>query len=249
MGKYTRSYELRKARRSAAKDFNKLGIVVGETYGRYEVLEKIKVPQKVSRGNGVYVTCNATKWKCKYLPTGEIKIVTTGYLSEFKTAKQIQSDINKLVEENKHQIGFRNNLFRQYKRNADLRNHKFLLSQEEFENIIFQDCYYCGEKPHPMTESQIIERGNPKQPPLFYNGIDRLDSDKDYTLDNVVPCCPTCNYMKHLLNKDDFIKQILKIHQHLNLGSTTIPKGSTSQVNGDGNGGLLTGNAEDEDIV
>ena len=32
-------------------------------------------------------------------------------------------------------------------------------------------------------------------------------------------------------------------------GSTTIPKGSTSQANGGGSGSPLTGNAEGEDIV
>lgn len=82
MGK---SYENRKRRISEAKQLNIYGIQVGETYGNYKVLEKIKVPQKVSRGNGVYVECQATKWKCLYLKTNTIKIVTTGYLSEFKT--------------------------------------------------------------------------------------------------------------------------------------------------------------------
>ena len=43
--------------------------------------------------------------------------------------------------------------------------------------------------------------------------------------------------------------QITKIYTHLNLGSTTIPKGSTPQADGGGNGGPLTDNAEGEDIV
>ena len=246
---YKEQYRKRRERQSEAKDLNKNGIMVGETYGNYKVLEKVKVPQKVSRGNGIYVNCMATKWKCLYVPTNEIKITTTGYLSEFKTKRQIETDLNILVKENKHQIGFRNQLYRIYNRNSKNRNHNFCLTQEEFENIIFKDCFYCGEPPKPMTETQIIGHGNPKQPPLFYNGIDRLDATKDYTVDNVVPCCPTCNYMKHILKYDDFIEHIKKIYNYLNLGSTTIPKGSTSQANGDGNGELLTGNAEDEDIV
>jgi len=27
--------------------------------------------------------------------------------------------------------------------------------------------------------------------------LDRKDSDKDYTLDNCVPCCPECNFTKN----------------------------------------------------
>ena len=246
---YKAKYQRRKERQSEAKNLNKYGIVVGETYGNYKVLEKVKVPHRVSRGNGIYVDCMATKWKCQYVPTGEIKIVPTAYVSEFKTQRQMEEELDRLVKENKHQIGFRNQLYRTYKTNSQKRGHEFLLTQEEFESIIFQNCHYCGESPRPMTESQMIGHGNPNQPPLCYNGIDRLDSTKDYTIDNVVPCCPRCNYMKHILNYDEFLSHIKKIYNNLNLGSTTIPKGSTPQANGGGNGELLTGNAEDEDIV
>jgi len=49
------------------------------------------------------------------------------------------------------------------------------------------------------------------------------------------------------IDADDFIGHIHKIHTYLvNKGSTTIPEGSTSQVNGDGNGELPV---EEDDIV
>ena len=216
----TKNYENRKRRKNDAKNFNIYGIVEGETYGNYKVLEKIKVPQRISRGNGVYVECMATKWRCLHLTTNEEKIVPTGYLSEFKCKSLEDKVINELVKENKHQIGFKNKLYRQYKRNAKNRKHQFLLTQEEFENIIFQDCFYCGEKPRPMTQKQIEQHGNSKQPPLNYNGIDRLDPSKDYIVENCVPCCPTCNYMKHISSLDNFKNHIHKIYNHLNLGST-----------------------------
>ena len=230
-------------------NYNKYGIVVGETYGNYEVLEQIKVPQKVSRGNGVYVECMATKWKCKYIPDGSIKITTTGYLSEFKTKAQEQEDLNKLVEKNEHQKGFRNYLYRTYSTGAEKREHKFLLTQSEFESIIFKNCYYCGAEPSPASDELIAKRGNPKQPTLYYNGIDRLDSNKDYTLDNCVPCCSMCNYMKRTYTLSEFLNHVKEIYEFRHLGSETIPKGSTSQANGDGNGEPLTDNAEGEEIV
>ena len=46
-----------------------------------------------------------------------------------------------------------------------------------------------------------------------------------------------------------FLKKISQIYNHSIKSSTTIPKGSTSQANGDGSGSPLTGKVEGEDIV
>lgn len=127
------TYANRKKRQSEAKQLNTNGLIIGETYGNYKILEKIKVPHKVSKGNGIYVECLATKWKCLYIPDQTIKITTTGYLSEFKTPKQIQDDLNALVKANKHQKGYRSYLYRTYLTGAKNRNHDFNLSKEEFE--------------------------------------------------------------------------------------------------------------------
>jgi hypothetical protein len=43
------------------------------------------------------------------------------------------------------------------------------------------------------------------------NGLDRQDISKGYTIENVLPCCSTCNMMKAFYNKDNFIKQMKKI--------------------------------------
>lgn len=45
-------------------------------------------------------------------------------------------------------------------------------------------------------------------------GIDRIDSTKDYDVDNTMPCCPMCNYMKCHLVLDDFKKHVFYIHNH-----------------------------------
>lgn len=177
------------------------------------------------------------------------KIVTTAYLKEFKTRKQLEEQTEELVKNNKHQTGFRNNLYRNYVRNSKQRGHKLNLTQEEFESIITKNCYYCGAPPKPMTEYQILTRGNSTQPPFCYNGIDRLDHTKDYNIENCVPCCPECNYMKHVFSFEEFTSRIKRIYQHLSLGSETIPIGSTLQANGNGSGGPLTSKVEGEDIV
>lgn len=71
-------------------------------------------------------------------------------------------------------------------------------------------------------------------------GIDRIDSSKDYTLDNCVPCCFICNRIKNKYDLNTFFDKVEKIYLKHIKGSTTISKESTSQANGNGNGELLT---------
>jgi len=83
---------------------------------------------------------------------------------------------------------------------------KFLLTFEEFKVIVLKDCVYCGSAPcrEIKTESGFI----------YYNGMDRIDSMKGYTIDNTVPCCTNCNMIKWVLSKEDFLNHIEKILIH-----------------------------------
>ena len=96
-----------------------------------------------------------------------------------------------------------NNAVSKCKHNASTRNLKFLLSDEQAKSLLIKPCYYCGEN-------------------LSY-GLDRIDSKKDYTVDNVVPCCSTCNIMKNTFSKEVFFDKISKIYnRHCKKSSTTI---------------------------
>lgn len=56
------------------------------------------------------------------------------------------------------------------------------LSFEDWTKLITNaDCHYCGEK---ITHKSGCS-------------LDRKDSDLGYSLDNVVPCCVSCNRMKN----------------------------------------------------
>lgn len=44
-------------------------------------------------------------------------------------------------------------------------------------------------------------------------GIDRTDNSTGYILENCIPCCDICNYMKNDLSKDKFIYKISKIYK------------------------------------
>lgn len=128
------------------------------------------------------------------------------------------------------------NVFIHYKNNAKQRNIKWNLSEEEFKDIITQPCTYCGESPN------IIKTTSYKDKYEKINGIDRIDSNKDYSKNNCVPCCQMCNIMKNKFSKEDFIKKVKLIYNNYIKSSTTISKESTLQANGNGNGELLTVN-------
>ena len=220
--------------RSIKKNAQKYIVNVGEIYGVYEVVEEVKIPTS---------KCYITKWKCRNINTGKEFLYGASYIH--KLGERVN---NKFKEE--YQLGFRRYLYRAYKLGANSRHHSFNLSFEDFNNIISKPCYYCGEPPREVSKEILIKRGDTHQPPIKYNGVDRINPDIGYQIDNCVPCCPICNYMKHTLQEHEFLSHIQKIYNHkINKGSTTIPKGSTSQANGDGSGSPLTGKAEGEDIV
>ena len=85
----------------------------------------------------------------------------------------------------------------EYVRGAMKKNLQFNLTAEQFIRIVNSHCYYCDE----YDETRVI-------------GIDRVDSERGYFIDNVVPCCSTCNFMKSNLEKDDFLNHICKIYLH-----------------------------------
>jgi hypothetical protein len=87
--------------------------------------------------------------------------------------------------------------YNDYKLNVKLRNKniQFLLTKSEYESLINGECYLCGI--HPMSGHR--------------NGIDRVDSNGDYTVKNSRSCCGHCNMMKRDYSYTDFITKCIQI--------------------------------------
>lgn len=101
-----------------------------------------------------------------------------------------------------------NQLWLRYSSGAKNRNIEFNLTKNEVKNITQQSCYYCGIKPSQIIKSDC-ENGD-----TIYNGIDRLDSSKGYSLDNCVPCCGKCNTAKMAMSRDDFLSWIENVYNY-----------------------------------
>lgn len=222
--------------KNICKNAQKHIIVSGNIYGAYLTLQEIDTFNK----KGI-----KRMWKVRHVITEKETVMTPWYLI------RIDKKYKEKLSCGNFQNGLKNYLYSNSKNNAIKRKHPFNLSKSEFENLINKSCFYCGDLPVKSSNNSLISRGNINEPPLFYNGIDRLDSEKGYSLQNCVSCCSKCNYMKNVFSVNDFYKQIEKIYNFsiIKIGSTTIAKASTSQANGGGNGETLTMKDEEEDIV
>ena len=109
----------------------------------------------------------------------------------------------KLLPQNK---GVINQIILGYKRHAKRRGFAWSLTFDEVSNIINKPCYYCGA----VNSNKKITKNCQG---FSYNGIDRVNSLKDYTIDNVVPCCDFCNKAKGNKTKDEFLSWVKRIYK------------------------------------
>lgn len=106
-------------------------------------------------------------------------------------------------QKNKHKMRERLNVYywtlvsqyHQYLKMAKKKNRDFTLTKKECEMFFNSNCYYCGDS---------------------YVGLrmDRIDSNVGYQIDNVRPCCWTCNFMKNNLSENEFYEKIKQILKH-----------------------------------
>ena len=96
-----------------------------------------------------------------------------------------------------------------YRRHARERGIAFSLSIEEAEILFQSNCFYCGTPPSNKMEKREANG------PYIYNGIDRVDSTKGYSIDNCVSCCKNCNRSKSDLSFEEFITWLLKASENI----------------------------------
>jgi hypothetical protein len=112
-----------------------------------------------------------------------------------------------------------NQLYRDYEYKAVKRGYEFSLAQAEFRQLTQQCCIYCGKQPSMERRSRMYRRAKVDgvrrtTTPYIYNGIDRKDNARGYIIDNCVPCCKTCNFMKGKLSYTEFLEHIERIAQY-----------------------------------
>lgn len=172
--------------------------LVNQRFGRLLVLWRAEKGQHQSR---------SMRWVCR-CNCGELATVSASALRMGKTQSCgcLQSDTASLPP---GRCGF-NSLIDKYKRSAAKRGLEWVLTNEEFRQLVTSPCHYCGEAP---TQISVPQSENGK---FFYNGIDRLNNKVGYVIENVVSCCGTHNRMKGTMSYREFMAGCEKVAMYKN---------------------------------
>lgn len=93
---------------------------------------------------------------------------------------------------------------------AKRRSIEWGLDIKTWYRLVKSDCYLCGDK--PKNRYKVNHRGREIHGMSFiYQGIDRINNSRGYLIDNVAPCCASCNYMKRSQTLSGLAKKIEKI--------------------------------------
>jgi hypothetical protein len=166
------------------RDIKKPHDVSGQTFGSWYVLSKS------------YFDGSGTLYTCLCMKCNKQKDVYVGNLKR-------QKSLSCGCERGRKPLGVAplNVVYQYYKQGAKRRRLDFFLSKEHFEKLIMSECFYCGLRLSMESKYKCRE-------PYRYNGVDRIDSNIGYTIENSVSCCKACNVSKSSLSYDRFLKKL-----------------------------------------
>lgn len=167
--------------------------LLGRVYGTYLVTEF----------NGYHAISEskfapAAYWLCECQVCGQLRSISYLDLDRYNQVQHgvcscgtvLRTRSNRTQIESKYQV---------YRHNAATRNLGFYLSLEDAAKFFNSPCHYCGF----LDENKL-------------NGIDRVNNQDDYTNDNCVSCCTTCNMAKRNLSKNDFLSWAKRLIEYQN---------------------------------
>lgn len=171
--------------------------LINKKFGRLTVIKEAENPKTRKNDTAAYWLCLCSCGKEVIIRGYSLKIGKTkscgclskecSHLSEFKIPKYSHEDVV---------------LKKIWKR----KNRYVKIPFKKFTQLIQQSCYYCNSE--PSLYQQSIRKESKK---IYYNTLDRIDSTKDHILENVVPCCLTCNRAKLTRSIDQFKEYIFKL--------------------------------------
>lgn len=181
--------------------------ITGQRFGRLQVLEFVGTFKRIGSG----VVSKASKWRCK-CDCGRVIEIFRSNLVDGGT-KSCGCLIHEQADRrrpNRKPFGesAAHDVYCFYKNHARKAKRTFDLNEPDFRRLIIMPCNYCGRV---LTNERKSPRGNGG---FKYTGLDRIDSTKGYTVNNIVPCCSYCNFMKRHFTVSEFLSHVRKIYEH-----------------------------------
>jgi len=157
-------------------------------------------------------------WKCK-CDCGNTTVVRLSKLNNgwTKSCGCAHGDASQRASEKWHeerdQDPYLTHKVHSVKHNARTGGRELSLSPKQICALVTSPCFYCESL---EIEEGLVRRFKGKKSWIKpTNGVDRIDSEGGYTLDNVRPCCANCNYAKRRLTDEEFYSHIDKLHKNL----------------------------------
>jgi len=97
----------------------------------------------------------------------------------------------------------RTKAFKSVIRTAERRGIRWDLTEAQWTQLSSANCYYCDRPP-----SNYYRAGD-----YSYNGIDRIDSNLPYVIDNCVTSCRFCNRSKSDMTQTEFYQWIKRVYE------------------------------------
>ena len=170
----------------------------GKKYGRWTVLELSLDRSK-----------QGSAWLCR-CDCGNEKIVSGVALrrGSSESCGCLQKELvskRRLLSNN---AAAKNSFIQSRRYAAKRRGLSFNLPDEFVLSLCSKDCHYCGVEP------SFTHRANGSKSRIIYNGIDRVDNNIGYEINNVVPCCFACNIAKLDRSKNEFLKWVKRVYEY-----------------------------------
>lgn len=168
--------------------------LTGQRFGRLVAIKRVPKPN--------HLKGNSTWWLCQ---------CDCGNTKEFRAGSITNGETKSCGCINKKSIGESvfNDIVGSYRRHAKKKGIPFELTNDYFECLTKEKCFYCGEIPS-RTKKSKYNNGD-----YIYNGIDRIDNSLGYVDGNVVSCCTTCNLAKRAMSMNEFTSWINKVYNNL----------------------------------
>jgi hypothetical protein len=164
------------------------------------------IDRKNSNLSHMIDNCVSCCWTCN---RAKLDKSTTQFLDDVMRITlnvKIQDVQQMYLPDNKYVIQSIKSVYRRYSTWKDPLSD---ISIEQFYYLSQQNCFYCDGGPSNKINAPLTDKKSSAMAKaegwFVYNGLDRIDSTKSHTIDNVVSCCKTCNLMKNNLSLDAFL--------------------------------------------
>ena len=184
---------------------SKLKDLTGLRFGRLTVLKKDSVNKY---GQTIWIA----KCDCKNIVKTLGNALKNGFTKSCGCYKKERVSANNTSRALPFGEGCFNHLFKNYKNEAKRRNIEFSLTKEQFRDLTKGSCFYCDCEPN-----QIFRRTTAHNGSYIYNGLDRKNNSKGYTIENCVSACGVHNKMKLDMTVEQFLQACQAVSDHQKL--------------------------------